>query len=69
MTQFTVGDRVTLSGGATGTVVGVIERREFAKNLEVWRWASLAKGLIVLQDDGVFTHVRAPLFDVRHHAS
>jgi len=50
-------------------VVGVIERREFARNLEAWRWTSLSGGLIILQDDGVFTHVREPAYDVHHEAS
>jgi hypothetical protein len=65
MARFIVGDRVELLSGGTGTVVGVIERREYARNLEAWRWSSLAGGLIVLLDDGVFTHVREPDFDVR----
>jgi preprotein translocase subunit YajC len=57
MMRINVGDRVTLSSGATGTVVGVIDRQEFARNLEAWRWSSFTRGLIVLLDDGVFTHV------------
>ncbi|HUO71939.1 MAG TPA: hypothetical protein VMU39_14290 [Solirubrobacteraceae bacterium] len=69
MMLFSVGDRVTLTSGAHGTVVGVIERREFARNLEAWRWTSLSGGLIILQDDGVFTHVREPAYDVHHEAS
>ena len=55
---FNVGHRVATSDGMTGTVVGVIERHEYARNLEAWRWQSLTGGLIVLSDDGVFAHVR-----------
>ena len=66
---FSVGDRVLLTSGAHGTVVGVIDRHEFARNLEAWRWASLSGGLIILQDDGVFTHVREPAFDVHLETS
>ena len=68
MTSFSVGDRVELSSGGTGTVVGVIDRREFAQNLEAWRWSSTTHGLIVLLDDGVFTHVREPELDLRRRA-
>jgi hypothetical protein len=62
---FNVGDRVSMSAGATGTVVGIIEREEFARNLEAWRWKSLTRGLIVLLDDGMFAHVREPEIGVR----
>ena len=62
---FNVGDRVSMSAGATGTVVGIIERQEYARNLEAWRWKSLTRGLIVLLDDGMFAHVREPELDVR----
>jgi hypothetical protein len=65
MAHFAVGDRVELLSGDAGTVVGVIERREFARNLEAWRWSSIARGLIVLLDEGVFIHVREPGYDVR----
>ena len=65
MTNFSVGDRVALSAGGQGTVVGVIDRHEYARNLEAWRWSSLTQGLIVLLDDGVFTHVREPEIDLR----
>lgn len=65
MTRFSVGDRVELLSGGTGTVVAVIERQEFARNLEAWRWSSLTRGLIVLLDDGIFTHVREPELDLR----
>jgi hypothetical protein len=63
--HFNVGDRVAISAGGTGTVVGIIERHEYARNLEAWRWSSLARGLIVLLDDGLFAHVREPDLDVR----
>jgi hypothetical protein len=62
---FNVGDRVAMSAGATGTVVGIIERQEYARDLEAWRWSSLTRGLIVLLDDGMFAHVREPDRDVR----
>ena len=65
MTRFSVGDRVALPTGATGTVVGVIDRQEYARDLETWRWSSLTRGLLVLLDDGVFTHVREPEVDVQ----
>ena len=65
MMRISVGDRVALATGATGTVVGVIDRREFARNLEAWRWSSLTRGLIVLLDDGVFTHVGELEIDVQ----
>lgn len=65
MKRFSVGDRVALSAGGTGTVVGVIDRKEYARNLEAWRWSSLAQGLLVLLDDGMFTHIREPDFDVQ----
>ena len=58
MTRVTVGDRVTLPSGEAGTVVGVIERQEYARNLEFWRWSSFADGIIVLLDSGTFTHVQ-----------
>ncbi len=60
MMRYSIGDRVELSTGAKGTVVGVIDRQEYARNLEAWRWSSLTQGLLVLLDDGVFTHVREP---------
>jgi hypothetical protein len=63
--HFNVGDRVSISAGATGTVVGIIEREEFARNLEAWRWKSLTRGLIVLLDDAMFAHVREPEVGVR----
>jgi hypothetical protein len=63
--HFNVGDRVSMSAGATGTVVGIIERQEYARNLEAWRWQSLTRGLIVLLDDGMFAHVREPDVGVR----
>ena len=62
---FNLGDRVSMSAGATGTVVGIIERDEYARNLEAWRWKSLTRGLIVLLDDGMFAHVREPEVGVR----
>ena len=65
MMRISVGDRVALLTGATGTVVGVIERQEFARNLEAWRWSSFPRGLIVLLDDGVFTHVAEPDVDAQ----
>ncbi len=65
MMRFSVGDRVALPTGARGTVVGVIDRQEYARNLEAWRWSSLTRGLLVLLDDGVFTHVREPDIDVQ----
>ena len=58
MIRFNVGDRVEISSGGIGTVVGVIDRHEFARNLESWRWASLTEGLLVLLDDGAFAHVQ-----------
>ena len=68
MTAFQVGDRVTLTSGAQGTVVGIIERGEYARDLEVWRWTSLTEGVIVLLDEGVFAHVRKPQFELRRAA-
>ena len=68
MTAFQVGDRVTLTSGAQGTVVGIIERGEYARDLEVWRWTSLTEGVIVLLDEGVFAHVRQPQFELRRAA-
>lgn len=65
MRRFNVGDRVIVRTGRPGTVVGVIDRGEYARNLEAWRWLARAEGLIVLLDDGVFTHVREPEEDVR----
>ena len=65
MTYFRVGDRAILPSGARGTVVGIIERGEYARELEVWRWASLTEGVIVLLDEGVFAHVPRPQFDLR----
>ena len=64
MARFNVGDRVAMSAGGTGTVVAIIERQEYARNLEAWRWSSLTRGLVVLRDDGMFAHVREPDFDV-----
>ena len=61
MANFQLGDRVTVPSGAQGTVVGILERAEYARDLEAWRWASLTEGVIVLLDEGVFTHVREPL--------
>lgn len=69
MTHYRVGDRLQLVSGETGIVVGVIERQEYARNLEAWRWASLTRGLILLLDGGAFTHIREPDFDVRPHPS
>lgn len=63
--HFSVGDRVAMTAGRTGTVVGVIERQEYARNLEAWRWSSLTSGLIVLLDDGAFAHVSEPERSVR----
>jgi len=63
--RFSVGDRVALATGGEGTVVGVFDRQEYARNLEAWRWSSLTHGLLVLLDDGVFTHICEPEFDVR----
>jgi hypothetical protein len=63
--HFDVGDRVAMAAGGTGTVVGIIVRNEDARNLEAWRWSSLTRGLIVLLDDGMFSHVREPELDVR----
>ncbi len=60
MIAFHVGDRVTLHSGERGTVVGIIERGEYARDLETWRWASLTEGAIVLLDEGAFTHVHQP---------
>lgn len=66
--RFNVGDRVAIAAGRTGTVVGVIERQEYARNLEAWRWSSLTRGLVVLLDDGMFAHVGEPDLDVRRLA-
>lgn len=68
MTRYHVGDRLQLVSGESGTVVGVIERQEYARNLEAWRWSSLVQGLVVLLDGGAFSHLREPDFDVRKHA-
>jgi hypothetical protein len=68
MTLYSVGDRVEMQSGGVGTIVGVIERQEYARNLETWRWSSLAQGLIVLLDDGVFAHIREPDLELRHGA-
>ena len=65
MADYQVGDRVTVRSGARGRVVGIIERGEYARNLEVWRWTSLTEGVIVLLDEGVFAHVRKPQFELR----
>jgi hypothetical protein len=62
--RFHVGDRVSVARG-TGTVVGVLERREYARDLEAWRWFPAARGLIVLLDDGHFIHVGEPAVSVR----
>lgn len=65
MMRFSVGDRVATSTGGKGTVVGVIDNQEYARNLEAWRWSSLTQGLIVLLDDGVFIHIRKPEIDLQ----
>jgi hypothetical protein len=65
MMRFSVGDRVALSTGGQGTVVGILDRQEYARDLEAWRWSSLTQGLVVLLDDGVFTHIREPERDVQ----
>jgi hypothetical protein len=62
--RFHLGDRVSLAR-ETGTVVGVLERGEYARDLEVWRWSRAARGLIVLLDDGRFIHVGEPAVSVR----
>lgn len=69
MTRYHVGDRLKLFSGDSGTVVGVIERQEYARNLEAWRWSALSQGLVVLLDDGAFSHIREPDFDVRSRAT
>jgi len=63
--QFSVGDRVALATGGTGTVVANIDRKEYARNLEAWRWSSLPGGLVVLLDDGMFIPIREPEADIR----
>ena len=68
MTDFQVGDRVTLRSGARGTVVGIMERGEYARDLDIWRWASSAEGVIVLLDAGVFAHVREPQLALRRRS-
>ena len=65
MIAFHVGDRVVLSSGEPGTIVGIIERAEYARDLETWRWASLSEGAIVLLDGGAFTHVHQPHLKLR----
>jgi hypothetical protein len=62
---YRLGDRVALPSGARGTLVGILERGEYARDLDAWRWASLTDGVIVLLDEGVFTHVRDPQRDLR----
>ena len=69
MTDFQVGDRVTLPSGTRGTVVGIMERGEYARDLEIWRWASSVEGVIVLLDAGVFAHVRKPQLDMRRRSA
>jgi hypothetical protein len=65
--RFHVGDRVAVARG-TGTVVGVLDRGEYARDLETWRWSSLPTGLIVLLDDGRFVHIGEPDDGVRRLA-
>ena len=64
MTDFHLGGRVILTSGARATIVGIIERGEYARDFEVWRWISLTEGLIVLLDEGTFVHVRKPQFEL-----
>lgn len=57
---FQIGDRVTLAWGGEGTVVGVIERDEYARDVEASRWAGQSEGIIVRMPDEFYIHVRTP---------
>ena len=58
--RYTLGERIVLLAGETGTIVGIIDRHEYAHGLETWKWQALATGLIVLLDSGAFTHLPSP---------
>ena len=57
---FQIGDRVTLRQDRRGTVVGVIERGEFAADVDASRWRDHYEGLIVRMSDGLHIHVQSP---------
>jgi len=57
-----VGDRVWLPRVGHGTVVGLIERGEYAAGLKPDGWNSLRKGVLVQLADGMLCHIREPEF-------
>ena len=51
-----VGDIVSGAGAASGEVVFVIERNEFAPEFPASEWAYLGRGFMVRESDGTLVH-------------
>lgn len=60
-----VGDRVELPQGGSGTVVGVIERGEYGAGLSRGAWNQLSQGVLVKPDCGPIVHFREPLIQLK----
>lgn len=58
--EFELGDRVRMSCGGEGVVVGVIERGEFAPCLRARNWMSIGKGVLIQSNAGEVIHYREP---------
>jgi preprotein translocase subunit YajC len=55
-TTFHIGDRVTDSGGLSGTVVCVIETGEFSADYNAAEWAYLERGVMVMTEEAGLVH-------------
>lgn len=54
--RFDVGDPVVTERGEHGTVVGIIERAEYASRELEHRFAPLRRGIVVQTPDGEISH-------------
>ncbi|HYG07310.1 MAG TPA: hypothetical protein VD865_13025 [Stenotrophomonas sp.] len=52
-----LGDHVTLGGGVTGTVVAIIDAREFSPGYPADEWSYLEVGALVRSSEGGLIHL------------
>jgi len=58
--RVTVGDRVKLSKGQRGVVVGSIDSREYTPDFPKEEWEYLGSGIIIKSDSGEVFHYAEP---------
>ena len=60
-----VGDVVSVAGAASGEVVFVVERNEFAPDFPAAEWVYLGCGFMVRESDGTLVHYKQSSRELR----